>query len=44
MRWGQDPETGELQLQDYWRDPVSAAAPLEDGKSLAGSSEGSEVL
>ncbi|KAL4855684.1 ABC transporter A family member 11 [Chlorella vulgaris] len=26
ITWGQDPDTGELKLQDYWRDPVSAAA------------------
>ncbi|KAI3423876.1 hypothetical protein D9Q98_009710 [Chlorella vulgaris] len=26
ITWGQDPDTGELKLQDYRRDPVSAAA------------------
>lgn len=24
IRWGQDPDTGELRLADYWRDPVSS--------------------
>ena len=25
LSWGQDPDTGELRLRDYWRDPASAA-------------------
>lgn len=42
IRWGQDPDTGELKLQDYWRDPLSTAAagvtPGTDG--AAGSTGG----
>lgn len=41
IRWGQDADTGELRLRDYWRDPVSAAAlQAGDGGSEVG--EGSD--
>ena len=43
IRWGQDPDTGELRLRDYWRDPVSAAALQADDGGSEGGGEGSEA-
>lgn len=40
IRWAQDPDSGELRLQEYWRDPVSrSAAPARADAGSEGAGE-----
>lgn len=42
IRWGQDPDTGELRLRSYWQDPASASALELPAGQADGDGEGDD--